>query len=120
MKNIHGIGLETLLRQLLKVAIGLKNNVSPVIAKIVSPLGIAIDDLGQHGAGEFFSETMESIGRMIPIILTTAFGGSTALASTASQIYFFSSSFGNGFSEAIARGATIGRSLYLWLWNGDY
>lgn len=84
-----------------------KDNVSPIIAKIVNPLGIAIDDLGQNSAGEFFSGTMESIGRMIPSVVASYYGNSTALASTASQIYFFSSSFGNGFSEAIARGATV-------------
>ena len=84
-----------------------KDNVSPVIGKMISPLGIAIDSLGQHGAGEFFSETMESIGRMIPAIVATYYGNSTALASAISQIYFFSSSFGNGFSEAIAKGATL-------------
>ncbi len=84
-----------------------KNNVSPVISKIISPEGVVIDNLEQNEVGEFFSGTMESIGRMIPAIVATYFGDSTALASAVSQIYFFSSSFGSGFSEAIERGATL-------------
>lgn len=80
-----------------------KDNVAPVISKIITPVGIAIDNLGQNSAGEFFSGIMESIGRMIPSIVATSFG----LPAVVPQIYFFSSSFGNGFSEAIARGATL-------------
>lgn len=69
--------------------------------------GYAMDELGTTKWGDFAAGTAESMGRMIPAIAASYYGVPPAYT----KAYFFSTTFGGAYSEAIEKGADI-RSAY--------
>lgn len=90
-----------------KGSVWFKENIGKRISQALQPQGFAIDYLGQNEVGEFLDGTFESMGRMIPSIVASYFG----IPPIATQIYFYSSSFGMAFGEAIEKGSTIEEAM---------
>ena len=86
-----------------------KNIIEPILK--INPLflgaGYAMDELGMTKWGEFATSTAESMGRMIPAVAAQLFNVPPAVI----QLYFYSSTFGGAFSDAIEKGADV-RSAY--------
>lgn len=95
-----------------------KDNVTPHIAGILTGgLGYAIEGSETNAFTDFIGGTMESVGRMIPAIASTMFlGEGSSIATAVSGGYFFASSFGSSFNDAIAKGVDI-ESAYTYAYS---
>lgn len=86
-----------------------KNKVIPIIVGVSSlGAGFGMESLGGTEASMRFGETLESMGRMVPAIVAAYIPGLSVEAATAiSSSYFFASSFGMAFDEALVKGSSI-------------
>lgn len=65
------------------------------------------DNPATKKAYEIYAGTLESIGRMIPSITITALTGGSSAGVLASSGYFYATTYGQSFNEAINKGLTI-------------
>lgn len=91
----------------------IKNKVvQPMTTTFFGAFGDSIQNaFGDSKIHQFFSSTIESVGRLLPTIalsyVTGGVGMAPTMAKTMSSAYFFSSVYGGAYAEAISNGASM-------------